>query len=365
VIIINLEPTIKTYNDFIKKKDYSFYILGIDVGGTNTNLGIAGVKKNTLDLLFSFNYKTKDLNSITPTINEILYFAREKHNINIKKSCIGIAGIVQTSEEIIKITNANWKIDLKELSNNTLLDSPIIINDFQSIGYAINILNHKNPREVFTVNFKEDLIKNNHTRVVLGAGTGLGKCILHYNKKNDVFIPLASEGGNSDFPAYNDFEFELIKFIKKFRNITQPVTYEELLSGRGLESIYFFLIESGRFSENEIYSIINNSKNKAVLISKYKKVDDLCAETFRLFSKFYGRCAKNFVLESLATGGLYIAGGIAFKNKDIFLTNEFITEFENAYRRSEIIKKIPLYVIIDQDISLKGACFAAMYDSIN
>lgn len=100
-----------------------------------------------------------------------------------------------------------------------------------------------------------------------------------------------------------------------------------------------------------------------MLISNYRLVDPLCKETFRLFTRFYGRCAKNFALATLAMGGLYIAGGIASKNKEIFSAPDFFEEFENASQRRDVLKEIPIYVILNYDVSLYGACFAAMCHS--
>jgi len=82
-----------------------------------------------------------------------------------------------------------------------------------------------------------------------------------------------------------------------------------------------------------------------------------------LFTLFYARCAKNFALNTLATGGLYIAGGIASKNKKIFTSKIFKDEFENAYRRADVLKSIPISIIVNYNVSLYGACFAAMYQS--
>jgi len=65
----------------------------------------------------------------------------------------------------------------------------------------------------------------------------------------------------------------------------------------------------------------------------------------------------------MATGGLYITGGIASKNKEIFKSKEFLDEFENAYKRFDLLKKIPIYIVINYDVSLYGACLAAIYNS--
>jgi len=89
--------------------------------------------------------------------------------------------------------------------------------------------------------------------------------------------------------------------------------------------------------------------------------DEACRETYRLFTKFYARCAKNFALDILAEGGLYIYGGIAVKNKEIFTSKDFVNEFEKSHRRVEIIKKIPINLIINYDLGLYGACYAAIH----
>jgi glucokinase len=361
---IGLDYDFKKYSLQFNPSDFSNFVLGVDTGGTNTNLGVAGIKETSLELLFSLKFKTKELDSLIPAVNQTLTYVKDNFNIIIQNTCIGAAGVVSSDQDYVKLTNADWDLNTNELIEKTALYSAFIINDFEAIGYGINLLDDKNTKDVFSVRSvdKENIGK---TKAILGAGTGLGKSILVYNQQSKTYIPIPCEGGHVDFPVHNNYELGLINFIKEFRNISQPITYEELLSGRGLESIYMFLKQSGKFEESQYSNEIINSIDKAELISKYKEVDDQCTETFRLFSKFYGRCAKNFVLDSLATGGLYIAGGIASKNKEIFSSDIFISEFENAYRYSRYLKETPIYVILDYDISLKGACFAAMYKSSN
>jgi glucokinase len=203
------------------------------------------------------------------------------------------------------------------------------------------------------------------TKAIIGAGTGLGKSILTYDEHFNAYIPNPSEGGHGDFPAQSEFELELIDYVKKLRGISEPLIYEELLSGRGIENIYLFLKDTQGLNDSQFTNEINNSTDKAYLISKYKNQDETCEKTFNLFTKFYARCAKNFVLDSLARGGLFIAGGIAAKNKEIFTSNEFFQEFENVSSYSDIMKKIPIYVIVNYDVSLYGACYAAMYNLQN
>jgi glucokinase len=184
---------------------------------------------------------------------------------------------------------------------------------------------------------------------------------LTYDEHFNAYVSIPSEGGHGDFPAQNNLEIQLVEFVKKFRGISQPLSYEELLSGRGIESIYLFFRNKQELKDTQYTKEIDIADDKASLISKYKNLDSTCKETFRLFTRFYARCAKNLVLDTLARGGLYIAGGIAAKNKEIFSSKDFAEEFENAYRRIDVLKSIPIYVIMNYDVSLYGACYAAMY----
>ena len=354
---MNLFEVKKSAKEVLRKR-YSSYVLGVDVGGTNTNLGITGIKGKRPFLLFSLNFKTKELDSLIPAIKQSIEYSKKEYDIDIATACIGAAGVVSDSKDYVELTNIEWNISAKEIVEQTSLNEVIIINDFQAIGYGINLLDTKNKQDLYVVNPKKS--RPTSTKAIIGAGTGLGKSILTFDKNIDAHVPLASEGGHSEFPVQNNFEIGLTSFIKEKMGINEPISYEEVLSGRGLENIYYYL----RKKQEHITTIydrkIDDSPDKAEAISKYKKVDENCQEAFRLFAKFYGRCAKNFVLDSMALGGLYIAGGIAAKNKEIFDSKDFFDEFQNAYRRGEILREIPIYVIINYDVSLLGACFAAM-----
>lgn len=356
-----MDYIVKNFNEKMLKNNFSSYVLGVDIGGTNTNLGIAGLKDSRIILLFSLNFKSKELSSILPAVETTLTYAKNNYDIEVDFACIGAAGVVSQSNDSAQITNVSWNVSSKELTDKTSLKSVYIINDFQTIGYGVNLLDPSNINDIFQVrSVKSNIKSSTATKAILGAGTGLGKSILAYNQHFNAYIPIPSEGGHGDFPAQSDFEMELVRFIKKLRGISQPLTYEELLSGRGLESIYLFLRSKQELRDTQYTKEIEDAVDKAPLISKYRELDETCNETFQLFTRFYGRCAKNFVLESMSLGGLYIAGGIAVKNKEIFESSEFFIEFENVYQRRDILEEIPIYVIVNYDVSLYGACLAAM-----
>lgn len=342
----------------IKKERYSTFLLGGDIGGTNADFGIFGIRNRQPELLLAARFPSQKLDTVVPTLNSFLDHAVSKYGVAIKKACLGAAGLISANHDLCQPTNVTWTISVKEILAKTSLNSVFLINDFEAIGYGINLLHPADPGDVMQVRSGKPVPRA--TRAVIGAGTGLGKSILVYSKSHHAYLPLHSEGGHADFPAQDELELQLLGFVGKKRKLVEPVNYEELLSGRGIESIYLFLKSAAPTRQTKITDLINSSKDKAAVIAKYRHQDEVCRETFRLFAKFYARCAKNFVLDTLAQGGLYIAGGIAARNPDIFKSRDFLDEFIRVNKLRNILQNTPVYVIVNENVGLMGAALAAM-----
>src|SRR3989344_9083453 len=335
-----MEFTKKEYKQS-NKRDYRQLILAGDIGGTNCSLGIFGIK-NRPELIVSFHFKSRQLKDLYGPINLVLEYAKRRFGIKIEKCCLGIAGILSAKKDYVHLTNANLDLSMKALSNRTALKKIILMNDFEAAGYGVNVLKSK---DIKTIQKGFKTLKA--PIVVIGAGTGLGKATLIYDNGRKMHIPLASEIHHADFPAQNKIEMELVDFIKKYRKI-KNVSNGDILSGDGLENIYLFLRKSGRFKKTKIIAQIDKSKNKPELISKYRKEEPICRKTFEIFKMAYAGFAKNCALDALSFNGVYIAGGIAPKNAAIF-DSGFIKEFEKSNKMNQILKKIPIYLVLNYD----------------
>jgi len=355
-----MDYRVKYYGKKASPNLYSSFVLGGDIGGTNTNFGIMGIRDGKPVLLFSLHFETRRLKSVIPAVKSAVNYAKQNYAITVEDACIGAAGPVSPGNDFCQPTNVKWSIDAREVLKKTPLKSLFLINDFGAIGYGINLLDHKDPKAVLAARAAKKAPPAEATRAVMGAGTGLGKAILVYKDAYGIHVPIPSEGGHADFPVYDEDELRLIEFVKKHQKLKAPASYENVLSGRGIESIYAFLKGSGRFAETECSRQIDKAKEKTPLITKNRAKDELCRETFKLFTRFYARCAKNFVLDSLATGGLYVAGGIAARAREVFQTKEFLDEFENANRQRDVLKDTPIYIVADYNVSLYGAGLAAV-----
>lgn len=319
-------------------------VLCADVGGTNLNLSIMDVSSKKPVIVKIENYPTKNTTDFAETINHFI----ENSGYELKEACFSIAGPINNEKDrqYASMTNADILIDTKELKEKTTLDRVLLINDFEAISYATNILDEK---DLYVLNKGKPVGQT--TRAVMGPGTGLGASILYYNKDLDNHIPIPSEGGHTDFIPYNEQEIALAEFVKKEKN-REPLENEDLVSGPGLEIIYRFLNKDNKYPPG-----LN-----AMQISEQKNENQCAKETYHLFVRLLARCCKNFALQTLCRGGLFIGGGIAAKNYEVF--DNFMEEFSKHSREpfAEILRNTPVWVITNYDISHLGAAYALVVD---
>ena len=131
---------IRTFKEKTSETEFSSFVLGADIGGTNTNIGVAGVINSKPILLFSLDFKSRELESIVPAIKETLYHTEKNYNIKVDSACFGIAGAIHHDENIINLTNLDWNIDKSKITEETSLQKISIINDLQAVGYGLNLL---------------------------------------------------------------------------------------------------------------------------------------------------------------------------------------------------------------------------------
>jgi glucokinase len=319
-------------------------VLGGDIGGTNANFCIANLKTGQPEIVLQKRESTASADDFSELVNGFLNYAKE-NQYTPQVACFAVAGPVDTKEgnQKVKMTNTELVIDSKELIEKTTLKNVLIINDFEAISYAINVLRND---DFITLN--PGSVVDSGVCAVLGAGTGLGKNILYYHETVNAYLPIPSEGGHADLPVQSEEELNFVNYVKDIWKIQTQVCYEDVLSGKGLEIIYKYL-RATRYHEAP-------ENLTAVEISTTKESNPCSSETFEWFIRFYARCARNFALDVLARDGVYIAGGIAAKNTESF--TRFLDEFQKNEVYHELLKDIPIHLITNYDISLIGSTYA-------
>lgn len=339
------------------------FVIGGDVGGTNINLMLAGVGDEP-EMVASLHFATKDHRTLREPLEETLAYCQREYSRPVRGIALAVAGPVR-EHRWCRLTNADLTVDADEIRDAFGLET-VVINDFEALGFAIPLLERRYPQSLSPLEReraavlppKDAASESRGVKAVLGPGTGLGKSILVYDRAMGFHIPLPSEGGHTDFPAQNQRQWELVEYVKGKTRISS-VAYEDLLSGRGLASLYSFLRLKENHPETRFTREIDAAEYKAPLISRYWTEDTYARRASELFVELLAQCARNLALEVLAPGGVYLAGGIAIRNPGWFTGGRFIGEFENHPTYRHLLQRMPVYLITDYDASMYGAALVA------
>jgi glucokinase len=323
-------------------------LLVADIGGTNSNFGIAQILDGDAQLLFSIHMKSQDITNFVDVVKDVLSYVRTTYGLDIKSACFAVAGVVSPRQEYCKPTNLKIAIDAKDILKHTSLECAFIVNDFEVVGYGVGRIASK---DLVTVQAGNEFKYGN--KAILGAGTGLGKSILRWVESKQRYLPIASEGGHADFVAQDNLDLALIDFIRMQEKYSCNISWENVLSGKGINRIYGFLGATRIYASQDITLAKEGPHPDEIFMSRYR--DKRCQDTFELYAKYYARCAKNWALDALALGGIYIAGGIASHNVEMFKLKVFLNEFTNCGKQQQFLKSMPIWVIADYGVSLHGA----------
>ncbi len=327
------------------------YILAGDIGGTKTLLQATQITAGTHHVLKEQRFSSHAFSHVIPMVHEFLADMPP-----IQAACFGVAGPINTSpqRQRAQVTNLPWHLDSNILSKALNIADILLINDFQAVGYGIEGLSEENDFAVIQPGNPQ----HHGVKAVLGAGTGLGSGYLVW--QNDHYQVMSSEGGHTDFAPTDAEQIKLLQYLlTKYPH----VSYERILSGSGLVNLYEFVrnqpqnVGKPSLLETEIASGID----APAVISTYglQQKDQLAQHALHLFVKIYGAKAGNLALSSLATGGLYIAGGIAPKIADTLKDGTFIHSFNDKGRMQALLGNIPVKIILNPKVGLIGAVMAA------
>ncbi|MBI4954989.1 MAG: glucokinase [Myxococcales bacterium] len=266
-------------------------------------------------------------------------------------ACFAIAGPV--AENRCKATNLPWEIDGAALAAATGLGRTTLVNDFHAQAMAVLVLP---PGDFATLH--PGVADPDGPIAVLGAGTGLGEAFL--SKVGGSYQVLASEGGHTDFAPTTERQIGLLRHLR--RTLGKRVSYERVLSGRGIVSVYEFLRDSGHAPEVEaVRTEMHDAPHPAAVVTRrgLARDDALCEAALELFCEVYGQEAGNLALQILATGGVYVCGGIAPQILPALAAGGFARAYCDKGRLSPIVAAIPVRVVTNARSGLLGAAALA------
>jgi glucokinase len=329
-------------------------VLAGDVGGTNSRFALfqAGVS------LFERTYPSASHPSMESVIQLFLQQAAGVLGGNkVARACLAIAGPVDNGTA--RFTNLTWAVDERVIERETGIPRVRLANDFQAAAFGVTLLG---PDQLLPLGGGPR--QPTGPVVVAGAGTGLGAAFLIWVDKEKRHQVIPSEAGHADFAPRTPLETGLLDYlIGRYGR----VSYDRVLSGPGLRDTFDFLMTEPacRLLATEETKRAMVAEDPAAVITRQGQKDlpdPLCLLTLNLFASMYGALAGSLALTLLATGGVFIAGGIAPRITRILQQGTFREAFEAKGRFQPFLAKVPVQVVMNREVGLLGAAALAAQD---
>ena len=350
-------------------------ILAGDIGATKTFLAIFDWKDERVEPIREDTFWSQDYESLEDIITEFLEecdthspaseieddeeiseesssasgLSSEEIRASLTGACFGVPGPVLNNT--CKTTNLPWMIMGKKLAEFLEVNGVQLLNDLEATGHGLLVLR---PDELESLTPSITPQKSD-TRALLAAGSGLGEATLFWDGSRYHICP--SEGGHTDFAPNSDVEIELLRYL---RTSYLHVSYERVLSGPGLYTIYQFLRDTKK-NEPTWFAEKLPAGDPAALIAEAALAGkpEICMQALSLFISIYGAEAANLALKTLSLGGVYLGGGIAPKILPLLREGTFMRAFVAKGRYKRLLSSIPVQVILNPKTALLGAASIA------
>ncbi|MDP2804527.1 MAG: glucokinase [Gallionellaceae bacterium] len=327
------------------------YFLAGDIGGTKTLLQI--FKEGSVhEPLLRKSYSSVSYAGLEDIVSAFLV---EANVSDVTAACFALAGPV--SGRVASLTNLPWVVNADVLAARFGIERITLINDFEAVGLGVAAMEAAD-----LLLLQQGVEQEQGLRVVVGAGTGLGVAWL--NVQNGKYIVHPSEGGHLDFAPIDETQYELLRYLQQRHH---HVSYERIVSGPGLVTIFEFLRDTNRAAPSVELAAAMSNGDAAAVISSFarEQQEEIAVKSLNLFTKIYGAFVGNIALVALPRGGIYIAGGIAAKISSQMQTGCFMQTFLDKGRFKDLLATLPMFIVLNPEIGLLGASVQAMESKQN
>ena len=316
-------------------------VLAGDIGGTNTRLALYDVNGSQLEMLAMQSYPSQQYDSPGSVMREFL----DTHRHPPQAACLGVAGPVH--DQVANITNLPWQISAADIANDFGLGSVSLLNDLEATGWGLPTLQADD-----LVTLQGGNTQASGNAAIIAAGTGLGQAGLYFDGERHQ--PFACEGGHTDFSPQTELDMALLRFLQKRH---KHVSWERIVSGSGLVSLHACLCDLRQREIPDWLQASMQAGDPAAAISDAAQQgrDETCSEALQWFIHLYGVEAGNLALKLMATGGVYVAGGIAPKILEQLQDATFMQAFRAKGRMQALMERMPVRVVLNDEVALQGA----------
>ena len=315
-------------------------ILTGDIGGTNSRLAVATSIEGRLELSHERRYPSMEHHSLQDILEHYLAHLGEP----MGGAALGLPGPVANGH--CDVTNLPWVVDARTLEADTGISRIVLLNDLEAAAWGIDSLS----KEALFV-LQPGASGSQGNRSVIAAGTGLGEAGMYWDGSRHH--PFATEGGHASFAPRSDLEVDLLRWLEPRYG---QVSWERLVSGPGLVHIFEFLSRHRGIAQPAGLQQAMKHGDPAAAIAQAANNHEspTCIEAMELFCSLYGAEAGNQALKLMATGGVYVGGGIAPKILAWLQRPAFLEAFRDKGKMQGLMEKIPVSIILDDRTALYG-----------
>ena len=309
-------------------------LLAGDIGGTTTRLALVSPEKGPRDFILEQEFPSGQFKGLWAVVGAFLAKADAKPS----SACFSVAGPVIKGRA--HLTNLPWDLEEHALGKSIGVSRVTLINDLKAIALALPGLK---PEDMVVINAGE--ATKAAPIAVIAPGTGLGEAFLIWDGHD--YVACASEGGHADFAPTNALQADLWAFLTaRFRR----VAYERICSGSGLPDVYDFVKSRNPSAENPAFAAaLRTATDPTPLIVNAAVIDTarnpLAAQTLRIFIDVLGAEAANLTLKVMATGGVYLAGGMPPRLVPQLQDGAFMRAFTGKGRFAGLLQNVPVHVV--------------------
>ena len=308
-----------------------------DIGGTNARFALADDSATRFSSIEKL--KCTDFESADVAIRHYLDLVGSGSPDAV---CLAAAGPIV--DERVRFTNNPWVISARELRKSLGIDAVRLLNDFEAIAYSIPLLSAGDCMPI-GLPVAEPLSAERYTVGIVGPGTGLGAVGL--TREGGLLLPIAGEASHGGFAPETQVQLEVLKAL---RERFDRVSTERLVSGPGLENLYWAL--------TQIHNEQRTPSNAAeIFAAAIDHSDALAAEAVQMFFEVLGQFAGDYALALGAEDGIFIAGGIVRRYPDLIASSGFRSGFERKGRHRSLMERIPTQLILHEQPGLLGASY--------
>ncbi|WP_439651766.1 glucokinase [Microvirga puerhi] len=249
-----------------------------------------------------------------------------------------IAVATRVDRPAIRLTNAHWTVDAAEIGAALGLERVVLVNDYTPVAASVTVLEAARGD---LASLGQIPAGSAGTRLVLGPGTGFGAAALV--PVEDRFAILATEAGHMDFGPVDAEETGFWPYIER---VGGRITAEVVLSGPGL-----FRLAKALALHHQTQCAFGAPND---ILTAAQEGNILALKILDCFSRCLGRFAGDLALTFEASGGVFIAGGIAPRMVETLQKGGFREAFDQKAPHDAWARGVPAFVIIHREPALQG-----------